>query len=188
MRSNLLLFIMVLNFVCLGTVHAQNVVNILGGGARSEEFRFFERVPEIRLKNLESYRQRYIKIYYVVGSAPILDKQENILIREIKRIDYFQIEKNEHILPSVHIPKTGLLTTYNYVILVLTESPKYLLTNPDGSSVAGQESSQSLIQDAGARRFVFSRNQLLKPSVDAGIWEFGQPEPENYIPFIFSMP
>lgn len=164
------------------------VVNIFGGETLPNRLTIHERVPEIKLENLSSYQGYYLKMFYVVGLAPLLDRPENISVREIKRVDLLKVADREYLLPPVLIAKKGISTSYNYLILVLTKTPKFLLTNPDGSLVPGQDASKDGLLDPGAIRFVFSRQQLLKPSIDAGIWDWGLPEPERFTPFVFRFP
>lgn len=170
--------------------HAQvtTVVNLLGDEVQQQDLRIYETVPEIKVENLGKFHGHYLKMYYVVGLAPLLDRPENIFIREIKRIDLIKIEEREHLLPSVRIPKEGISTSYNYLILMISKSSRALLTNPDGSLAPGQASQSNGMIDPEAVRFVVSRQQILKPSIDAGIWEWGKPEPEKFIPFVFQVP
>lgn len=144
-----------------------------------------ERVPAIVVGNLSAHQGKYLKAYYVVGRSQFLDQQTQISVRALKRIEMAQISGDELTLPSTLIVKKSIYAAYNYVILVITSNPAYTLLNPDGSLVEGQGEIQVI--DPSARKIAISKEELLQPSLDAGIYTAGEPIPENLIPFKVNM-
>ena len=140
-----------------------------------------ERVPSIVVKNLDAHKGKYLKAYYVVGRSQFLDQQTQIRVLELKRIDMIQINNDEITLPSALIVKKSIFAAYNYVILVVTNDAGYTLLNPDGTIVDGQGDAK--VGDGSALKIAISKDDLLQPSIAAGVYTPGEAVPENLIPF-----
>lgn len=146
-----------------------------------DAFSLSETVPPISVGNLTSYQGKYLKVYYVVGRSQFLDQQTQINVLEIKRIDLAQINESEIFLPSVKVVKKSIFAAYNFVILVVTDDPNYTLYNPDGTMAA--EQNPVTAPNLSALKVAISKDELLQPSIAAGIYVPGQDPPENFIPF-----
>ncbi len=140
-----------------------------------------ERVPPIVIGNLSNHHGRYLKAFYVVGRSQFLDQQTQIRVLELKRVDLAQISGSEITLPSAKVVKKSIFAAYNYVILVISNNPDYTLLNPDGSLVEGQGDKKVI--DESVVKVAISKDELLQPSIAAGIYTPGEALPENLIPY-----
>ncbi|MFZ4404070.1 MAG: hypothetical protein ACOYOK_08215 [Pseudobdellovibrionaceae bacterium] len=89
-------------------------------------------VPAITVQKLGNLNGKYITAFYALGSpAALAFKDDQVDLREIKKISSMVISADQMTFPAVQLEKSLFSAAYNYIVIVVSPLPGFSWKNGD---------------------------------------------------------